>query len=125
MDKKLKDELREFGLLPVSLDEEAQAEYRRLGLDPSKIESHYTPGTPEGILNRQMAIDRNVQRLHEMEFDGQTASVHYNEIVEQIRKDLGYIRTQGLHMGYKKATGGVELTELAEIFSACRAISRT
>ena len=50
MEEELKEQLRSMGLLPASLDEEAQQFYREIGLDPSKAETHYTPGTPDNII---------------------------------------------------------------------------
>lgn len=113
MDEKLKDELREFGLLPLSLDELAQVKYRetckKLGLefDLSKIEMHFTPGIPQDVLQKQQAILTNVDRLHEMEVKGQTACADYTGLVIQIKDDLSYIRAQGY---CKKATGRIALT---------------
>jgi len=121
MDERLKDELREVGLLPLSLDEKAQEEYRKsyekLGLefDLSKIETHFTPGTPKDILQKQEAILASVDRLHEMEVIGQTSSADYTGLVKHIKDDLEYIRAQGLHIGFKLATGGVPLTSVVGV----------
>lgn len=98
MDEKLKEELREFGLLPVSLDEKAQEFYRKLGRDPSKIEQHYNPGTPIHILEREKAIDRNVGTLCEMEKRKQTSGEDYIRVVEAIRNDLQYLRNQTIQI---------------------------
>jgi hypothetical protein len=116
MDEGLKEELRKLGLLPLSLDERAQEEYKRdyqrLGLefDISKIETHFTPGTPQDILQKQQTILTNVDRLHEMEVSGQTASADYTGLVRQIRHDLNYIRAQEFNIGLRLASHGVPLT---------------
>jgi hypothetical protein len=115
MDKKLKDELREWGLLLLSLDEQTQEKYRKMGLEPFETESHFSPGTPEDIIEKYNTIEENVRRLHQMELKGQTNAANYTGLVAQIRSDLSYIRIEGLHRGYKIGTGEVALTGIVGV----------
>ena len=88
MDEILKKQLKERGLLPIKIDKEAQEFYRSIGLDPLKVESHYTPGTPSYVIERLRRIEENVLALHEMELKGDSSSTEYVAKEQAIKTDL-------------------------------------
>ena len=110
MDEKLKVELREFGLLPISLDEVAQEHFKQMGRDPSTIESHYSPGIRKDIQDKMMDIEDYVSRLESMESQENYDQTEYQNIVNNIRENLQYLRDNSGVIPSRKATGGVPLT---------------
>jgi len=112
MDEKLKDELRVYNLLPASLDDIAQEKCEQMGIDTSKLEthyspnaSHYSPNTRPDILRKKISITENVILLHEMEFHNKANSTEYSGIVKQIREDLDYLNSHCFNGGIALATG--------------------
>jgi hypothetical protein len=95
MDIQLRFELLDLGLLPIRLDDIAQAEYKSIGIDASKFETHYSPSKPDDMIERgrkerECKIIDKVEILYDMEHSGQSATEEYDGIVEQIREDLKY-----------------------------------
>lgn len=72
MDAELLEELKKMNLLPI-------------GINPSGVEIHYLPGTPQQIIDRCETIHSNVEKLYNM---ADTNSPEYHRIEEQIKLDL-------------------------------------
>ena len=99
MDKELIKQLKEMGLLPVEMDEEAQKRDRtaneglaelckKWGIDPIHVERPYNPGTPPHIAERQLMIERNAARLYEMEQAGKSGTPEYKRMEADIKIEL-------------------------------------
>ena len=88
MDGDLVARLKARGLFPLEIDKEAQERYKAIGIDPSKLESHYSPGTPASVRERVERIEANVRELYELEQRGCVDSEYYRKKEDEIRKDL-------------------------------------
>lgn len=88
MDPALKNMLITLDLLPIKLDEEAQEWHRRRGTDPSKLETHFSPGTPDQVIEEYARIRSNVMRLNGMDAAGESGSPDYISTEKQVWKDL-------------------------------------
>jgi len=117
MDPKLKEQLRELGLLPVYFDEQAQEAYRNTGIDSSQIEQHVSPGTPPDIHSRLLSLEDNLQKLYDMEDSDRTGTLEYLQIEGQIRVDVSYIQTRLSHAVEGAFTGiyGQNRDQLSQI----------
>jgi hypothetical protein len=89
MDEYLVEELRSRNLYPLDLDSLAQDAVMRLGINPSDMETHYSPGTPARTIERYERIEADVRRLHEMDLLGiNNTDVEYETIEERIKANL-------------------------------------
>jgi hypothetical protein len=88
MDAQLVATLKQRGLFPLEIDNDAQEEYRLEGIDPSTLETHYNPGTPRCIIDRYERIRTNVLALHEMDIIGESESPEYRAKEDAVRRDL-------------------------------------
>jgi hypothetical protein len=88
MNPDLVKELRSWNLYPLELDTEMQIFYSSSGIDPSTIETHYTPGTPKRTLERYDKITEIVWELHDLEIRDQENTKFYQIKEDQIRKLL-------------------------------------
>jgi hypothetical protein len=91
MDDILKNRLKELGLLPLELDSEAQILYRAHGIDPSKVEMHFSPGTPPQVVEAYECINKKVLRLHRMELICQAGTSYYTLVEDSIKNDLRHL----------------------------------
>ncbi|MBW2966699.1 hypothetical protein KY342_06370 [Candidatus Woesearchaeota archaeon] len=88
MDANLICILKSRGLFPLEIDEEAQQRYRAQGKDPSRLEKHFSPGTPASVIERDIRIETNVLELYQLEQRGLADSEDYRRKEEEIRIDL-------------------------------------
>ncbi|UCG95132.1 MAG: hypothetical protein JSV92_03750 [archaeon] len=88
MDEALVTHLKQMNLFPLEIDEEAQKKYREQGIDPSKIETHYNPGTPKHVIERCERIRKNVVELYGMDAAGKSGTKEYKTKEESVKKDL-------------------------------------
>ncbi len=91
MDEVLKAQLKKRGLLPLELDHEAQEQYILQGIDPSKTESHYSPGTPQQVVELYDRISETALRLHRMELIAQSGTTYYKMLEDGIKTDLSSV----------------------------------
>jgi hypothetical protein len=88
MDADLVQRLRDRNLFPLEIDECAKSRCRELGIDPSKLETHYSPGTPRHVIDRYERIHSDVLRLHEIDNGGASVSGEYKRLTSQLELDL-------------------------------------
>ena len=88
MKENLKTKLKEMGLLPLEIDKEAQDQYRKQGIDPSIVETHYNPGTPKHIINFYISLNDKILKLNKIETSGKVDSLEYGQLEKSIREDL-------------------------------------
>lgn len=84
----LAESLKAEGLFPLELDEVAQQRYRREGIDPATVETHFSPGTLNYYVKRCMRIRKNILELAEMEKSGIYSPFVYNALEDKIRQNL-------------------------------------
>lgn len=98
MDQSLKQRVKELGLLPTVLDEEARAFYESIGQDPSKVEIHINPNTPPAIAERQLTIMKSVNRLRELE-QAKNFGKEYNSVEQEVKDAVQDLLDRGCYMG--------------------------
>ena len=88
MNADLVQRLKASNLFPLEIDEEAQEQYRARGIDPSRLETHNSPTTPNYLIERSRRIKSNVLRLHAMESEGVVNQTEYRSTRDKIELDL-------------------------------------
>lgn len=107
MDKNLKKELSEMGLLPLELDFEKQKEYKKVGIDWKKIEIHYSPGTSKETINTFKKVTGLVWSLYNQEIEKVTQMKDYKNTKAQIKELLDGINRQKINYIIQTASFGV------------------
>ena len=88
MDADLVQRLRDMNLFPFEIDERAKSRCKELGIDFSKLETHYSPGTPKHVMERYERIHSSVLRLHEIDKGSSSAAGEYKSLESQLKLDL-------------------------------------
>ena len=91
MDVMLKQQLKDMGLYPLEIDEEAQDRYMEEGIDPFKVERHFTPGTPDSIIAAHGTLEANILELHSLEV-GNGDYLRRILLEGRVREDLDYLK---------------------------------
>ena len=92
MKEDLKEELREFGLLPEDLDDRSRGfyDYRDLSMLASRLYSNHN--APIDLVKKELGIIDEVMRLHNMGRQGIEGSEDYRCLESHIRKGLEELR---------------------------------
>ena len=99
-------------MLPLKADKNAQEMYKRRGIDPSTVETHFNPGTPHVVIQFYISLMDKILKLNKLDEN----SPEYSELEKSIENET--IKASVIirqNPGYRPAPGCIPLDSLTNL----------